>query len=52
MANELKHVKGSVITRVKMDEKDSHTFSDGTKIILERDRENFDKNIRPYLRGR
>jgi hypothetical protein len=48
---ELKHVKGSVITKVNTDFKNSHRFSDGTTIRLERDRNRFDKNYTTISQG-
>ena len=39
----LKHVEGKVIVAVDLESKNSHTFSDGTKIRLERDYNNLNK---------
>jgi hypothetical protein len=49
--NELKAVEGRVIAKVKMNEKDSHTFSNGTKIALQRNTERFDKNYTHISQG-
>lgn len=39
----LTHVDGKIVVCIDMNYKNSHTFSDGTKIILERKYENFDQ---------
>lgn len=43
MKNQLKHVEGRVIVSVDLEGKNSHTFSDGTKIRLERDYNNLNR---------
>ena len=49
--SELKAAAGRVITKVKMNEKDSYTFSNGTKIALQRNTERFDKNYTHISQG-
>lgn len=45
---ELKHVEGKLVVKVDLDYKNSHTFEDGTKIVLERKYDNFDmKYVQP-----
>lgn len=46
--NKLKHVEGKIIVSIDMNYKNSHTFEDGTKIVMERKYDNFDeKYTRP-----
>lgn len=47
----LKAVNGSVITKVKMDGKDSYTFESGLKIAIQRNTENFDKKYTTISQG-
>ncbi len=47
----LKAAKGSVIVRVNMDEKESHTFASGHKILMRRNIECFDKKYTTVSQG-
>ncbi len=38
----IKHVQGRIVVKVDLDGKNWHTFSNGTKIRLERNTDNFD----------
>jgi len=49
--HKLQTVKDRVIARVKMNEKDSYTFSNGQKIALQRNTENFDKTYTTISQG-
>lgn len=49
--NDLKHVHGRVIVRVDLQAKNYHTFSDGTKIRLERDFNNLDVRYTKISQG-
>lgn len=47
----LKHVEGRVLCKIDLEQKNFHTFSDGTTIRLERDRENFDRTYTQQVLG-
>lgn len=49
--SELKAATGRVITKVRMNDKDSFTFENGTKIALQRNTERFDKNYTHISQG-
>lgn len=47
----LKCVKNRIIVAVNLEEKNSHTFSDGTKIKIERNYDNFDRKYVAPVQG-
>lgn len=49
--SKLTHVDGRVIVKMKMNEKDSFTFFNGTKIALQRNTENFDRTYVAISQG-
>lgn len=51
MGARLKHVFGRVVVKVNLEEKNYHTFSDGTKIRLERDFNNLDVKYTKVSQG-